>query len=110
MTEEFDFVESTPAAVPLSEHQFHTEDEHVEETVEEIVEGDDVDVGELDGEHVTVHEEIIDTPAGGFPTHSLTTKDSTSDYSPFSQPSALRFVFATHLINLRKDIVQSHQL
>eukprot|EP00026_Physarum_polycephalum_P017584 Phypoly_transcript_18852.p1 GENE.Phypoly_transcript_18852~~Phypoly_transcript_18852.p1 ORF type:complete len:208 (+),score=46.22 Phypoly_transcript_18852:51-626(+) len=109
MTEEFDFVESTPAAVPLSEHQFHTGDEeHVEETIEEIVEGDH-DVGEL-GEHVTVHEEIIDTPEGGFPSPTLTTKDSTSDFhSSFSQPSALREYQIKHEEYLKEKATKSHE-
>jgi hypothetical protein len=91
MTDEFDFVDSTPAAVPLGEHQFHTEDEHVEETVEEVVtvEGDDVDVG-VDGEHVTVHEEFIDTPQGGFDTESKSSLGT--GYNSFLS-SPLRFVF-----------------
>lgn len=53
MAEEFDFIDSSPSAVPLN-----TEDEQVEEHVEEVtVEGEDVDI---DGENVTVHEEIIE--------------------------------------------------
>jgi hypothetical protein len=56
MTDEFDFLDSTPPAVPYTgDHE-----EHVEEHVEEVtVEGDAVDV---EGENVTVHEEIIEEP------------------------------------------------
>jgi hypothetical protein len=57
MTDEFDLIDSTPAAVPLNDD----DDVHVEEHVEEVtVEGEDV---EVEGEHVTVHEEIIEEPS-----------------------------------------------
>lgn len=55
MADEFDLIDSTPAAVPIDPTQ-HV-DEHVEEHVEEI-EGDAV----VEGENVTVHEEIVEAP------------------------------------------------
>ena len=102
MTEEFDFVDSTPSAVPLKEENLFStgDDEHVEETVEEIVEGEDVDVG-VDGEHVTIHEEIIDTPIGGdFSTTHLggSTSSQSGGFNSF-QPSPLRYALTLNQLD-----------
>jgi len=60
MSEEFDFLGSAPTSASASGEHFET----VEETTE-VVEGDEYsfDQSHEDGEHVTVHEEIIHEPS-----------------------------------------------
>ena len=99
MTEEFDFIDSTPAAQPLVDDD---DDEQVEEHVEEVTlqEGEDIDI---DGENVTVHEEIIE---GDAPITSSGSNTFTPSNFGFT---ALREYQTKHEEYLRQKAAKSHE-